>query len=107
MPRAAESAIERVGGDPCFMWASCVPAARDHGCLDALALVDVDASEREHSERHTGYCSGRSDYTVGDLTVDTSMSRYAAAVGSPSLGPTGQSPYHSPPSRGRASLQSR
>ena len=54
----AEPAIERIGGDPRFMRACGVSAARDHGRLDPLAAVTGDTSEREQRERHTGYCSG-------------------------------------------------
>ena len=46
----AESAIERVGGDPRFMGATRVPAARDHGGLDALAAVTGNALDVEDRE---------------------------------------------------------
>jgi hypothetical protein len=57
----AESALERIGGDPCFMWARRVPAARDHGGFDALAAgtgntLDVDkSSEHANHDLHAGY----------------------------------------------------
>jgi hypothetical protein len=48
----AESAIERVGGDPCFMRAPRMLAACDDGCLDALAAAAGYAFSSEDRERH-------------------------------------------------------
>jgi hypothetical protein len=47
------SAIERVGGDPCFVRAARVPATSDDGRLDALAAGTGDALDVEDRERHT------------------------------------------------------
>lgn len=54
----AESAIERVGGDPRFVRAARVFATRNHGSFDGLAVVCGDTSDREDRERHTRYFSG-------------------------------------------------
>jgi hypothetical protein len=48
----AESAIERVSGDPRFMWASGVSAASDHGSFDALASITGNTFDIEDRERH-------------------------------------------------------
>jgi hypothetical protein len=49
-------AIERVSGDPRFMRATRVPAASDHGGLNALTASAGNTLDVEDSERHTGYC---------------------------------------------------
>src|ERR1017187_5464963 len=50
----AETAIERIGGNPRFMRATRVPAASDHGRLDALTASAGNAFDVEDCERHTG-----------------------------------------------------
>src|ERR1035437_5222609 len=45
-------AIERLGGDPCFVRAARVPATSDDGCLDALATGTGYTFDVENRERH-------------------------------------------------------
>src|ERR1019366_1268487 len=54
----AETASEWVGYPP-FMRPRRVPAASDHGRLNALTSSAWNALDVEDRERHTGYCSGR------------------------------------------------
>ena len=49
----AEPALERVGGDPPFVWRAGVLAAGDYRRLDTLAAVAWDSSDVEDGERHT------------------------------------------------------
>lgn len=49
----AESAVERVGGDPSLMRAIRMPAARNHGGLNALAMVAGNAVDVETRVRDT------------------------------------------------------
>ena len=44
--------MEGIGGDPRFARRADVLAARDDGCLDALATVAGDAFDVEDRERH-------------------------------------------------------
>jgi hypothetical protein len=48
----AESAIERVGGDPRLMRATRVPASRDHRGRDARPAITRGAFDVEDRERH-------------------------------------------------------
>lgn len=56
----AEASLERVSGNPGFVWATRVPAARDHGSLDALTTTAWDAFDVEDRDRHMAYCTERS-----------------------------------------------
>lgn len=49
----AESAVERVDGDPSLMRAIRMPAARNHGGLNALAMVAGNAVNVETRVRDT------------------------------------------------------
>jgi hypothetical protein len=49
----AESTIERVGGDPCFMWSTRVPATSDNRRLDSLAAITGNTFDVEDRDRHT------------------------------------------------------
>ena len=82
----AEPAIERVGGDPRFMWATRVSAAATTAAsMRSRRLPGIPLSENTVS----GIRDIVVDYSVGSLTLDTSQSRYAPALGSPSLGAHG------------------
>ena len=50
----AEPAIERVGGNPRFMRTRRVPAAGDHGRLNAFTAGAGNPLDVEDRERHTG-----------------------------------------------------
>jgi hypothetical protein len=45
--------LERVGGDPPFVWCAGVLAAGDYRRLDTFAAVAWDSSDVENGERHT------------------------------------------------------
>jgi hypothetical protein len=49
----AEPALERVGGDPPFVWRAGMLAAGDYRRLDTLAAAAWDSSDVEDGERHT------------------------------------------------------
>jgi hypothetical protein len=53
----AKPAIERVSGYPRFVQPHCVPAANDHGRLNALTAAAGNALDVETRQRHTEYCS--------------------------------------------------
>jgi len=49
----AEPALERIGGDPPFVWRAGMLAAGDYRRLNTLATVAWDPSDVEDGERHT------------------------------------------------------
>ena len=53
----AEAALERIRGDPRFVRATRLPAAADHGPLDAITTTTGNAFDVEDRDRHTAYCS--------------------------------------------------
>ena len=52
-----EAAPEGVGSDPRLVRAARMPAAGDHGRLDALTPIAGNALDVEDRDRHTTYCS--------------------------------------------------
>ena len=54
----AKPSLERVSGNPRFVRPHGVPAASDHGRLNALTASGGKAIDVEDRERHLGHCSG-------------------------------------------------
>jgi len=53
----AEATLERVGGNPRFVRAAGIPAARDDGRFNALPTITGNAFDVEDRERHTANCT--------------------------------------------------